>query len=345
MQSLDEKVIGQLRRWLQQDQVVWLCTVIASWGSAPRIPGSLMVCNRAGEVVGSLSGGCVEEDLVEQLQQGLLAADSAAYKIYGASEADIERFNLPCGGTLGVLIEPMTTGQLPMIEAIEKALARRENVRRQCQWQPGASLPSMQVTVCQQRGALSFECDEQGLPQSLSQVYGPISQLIIIGVTEVTQALAQFALAADFRVTVVDPRPEMAAQWAGQWKEQSNANHSEYTAPLITGMPDDVIAELAVDANTAIVAVTHDPRIDDMGLMDAFNTPAFYIGAMGSSKTSAKRRERLTLLGVDEAQLQRLHAPIGLDIRSKTPVEIAIAIIAELVLERARHCRPVIANG
>jgi len=162
----------------------------------------------------------------------------------------------------------------------------------------------------------------------LSQVYGPQTHLFIIGITEISRALAQFALAAAYRVTVCDPRAELADSW--------DIEH----CLLLTAMPDDALSGqgegITVDADTAIVAVTHDPRIDDMGLLEAFNTSAFYIGAMGSRRSSASRRQRLLDLDISEQQLLRLHAPIGLSIGSKTPVEIAIAIMAELISERAR---------
>ena len=169
---------------------------------------------------------------------------------------------------------------------------------------------------------LTLERDDSGQPVSLRQRYGPIAQLLIIGVTEVSHYLADFAMAAGYQVAVCDPRPEMAQQWPKK------------NSVLLTGMPDDVVRQRA-DCFTAIVALSHDPRIDDMGLMDAFSTEAFYIGAMGSQRNSDKRCQRLQQLGVSEQQLQRLHAPIGLDIGSKTPVEIAVSILAQLIAVRA----------
>ncbi len=323
MISLDEKVIGQVRQWLQCGEPVWLCTVIHTWGSAPRLPGSLMVCNQQGVVVGSLSGGCVEDDLIAQLQAGELAQHAPVYKLYGQTKEEVERFRLPCGGTLGVLIEPLEPAQLDIFTAIESALQQRKMLWRQCDW------PSNTMTTCAVSrqnttvSLLNFECDDSGRPISLRQVYGPLTQLIIIGITEVSRFLAEFALAADYQVTVCDPRAELAEQW-----QVANTT-------VLTAMPDDVIREQA-DSHTAIVALSHDPRVDDMGLMDAFATEAFYIGAMGSQKSSNNRRQRLQQLGVSEQQLQRLHAPIGLDISSKTPVEIAVSILAQLIAARAQ---------
>lgn len=327
MQSMDLIVIAQLRQWLQQGECAWLCTVIETWGSAPRRPGNLMVCNRAGVVVGSLSGGCIEEDLVEQLQWGTLADKEATYKIYGETAAEVERFKLPCGGTLGVLIEPFQPCSLADIESIESALLARKNIRRLCSW----SEHQQTLELTTQAPALHLQLDSSGKPQRLEQIYGPVTHLFIIGISEVSRYLAELALTVGYRVTVCDPRPELAESWL--------VEHSQ----LLTMMPDDAVREgisaATIDRNTAIVALTHDPRIDDMGLMDAFDSDAFYIGAMGSKKSSDSRRQRLLQLNIEPAALKRLHAPIGLDIKSKTPVEIAISIIAELIEVRASQRR------
>jgi xanthine dehydrogenase accessory factor len=166
---------------------------------------------------------------------------------------------------------------------------------------------------------------EGNAPLSLRQVYGPQYHLFLVGISEVSRALAKFALLMDYRVSVCDPRPEQIAAW--------NVDNVQ----LIRAMPDDAVGKYANDSRSAVLALTHDPRIDDMGLMEAFNTEAFYIGAMGSSATSAKRRQRLLQLDIAEADLERLHAPIGLPIGSKTPSEIAIAILAELTQVRAQQ--------
>ncbi|MFT5693472.1 MAG: xanthine dehydrogenase accessory factor [Oceanicoccus sp.] len=349
MQSLDLQVIGQLCRWLEQGDEVWFCTVIETWGSSPRRPGSLMVFHPSGVMVGSLSGGCVEDDLLEQLQKGELAAKVSEYKLYGETQEEIERFKLPCGGTLGVLIEPIGPNDVQIFRDIEFALKRRFNVLRHVVWGSGNSINEcdQQVDISKLHPCIEFEKDSDSHPSSLKHVYGPETHLFIIGISEVSRALAQFALAAAYKVTVCDPREELAEQW-----DVENTR-------LIIDMPDDAIranlldnintdtsskgtgvraiAESTIDAHSAIVAVTHDPRIDDMGLMEAFSSSAFYIGAMGSIGSSKNRRERLRQLDIPEDQLSRLHAPIGIEIGSKTPVEIAISIMAELISERAKQ--------
>jgi xanthine dehydrogenase accessory factor len=282
-----------------------------------------MVCNNDGEQCGSLSGGCIEEDLLAKVVAGKVPADGASHTIYGATAEEAERFKLPCGGTLGVLIEPLgnTADTRQWLEQVVAAIEKRQCITRDVDWikntqalQPGNIGERFQIRR------------EDGAPLSLHQVYGPQFHLLLIGVSEVTRYLASFALMMDYRVSVCDPRPEQIEGW--------NVEH----VSLIQSMPDDAVLAHGNDDRTAILALTHDPRIDDMGLMEAFNTQAFYIGAMGSMATSTKRRDRLQLLGISELALQRLHAPIGLSIGSKTPAEIAIAILAELTGVRAgRH--------
>jgi len=348
VQSLDLQVIGQLCRWLRQGDSIWFCTVIDTWGSSPRRPGSLMVFHPTGLMVGSLSGGCVEDDLLEQLQKGEIAATSAKYKLYGETQEEIERFKLPCGGTLGILIEPVGPDQLSYFEEIESALSRRLNIQRNVCWENNSlsSLQPQSISITEHHPLIDFKKESNHQPVSLVQVYGPETHLFIIGISEISRALAQFAVAAAYKVTVCDPREELEKQW-----DVENTR-------LIIDMPDDAIrknlidhheldrnnlnedhsiGDSVIDSHTAIVAVTHDPRIDDMGLMEAFNSPAFYIGAMGSVRSSDKRRERLRQLDISENQLARLHAPIGIEIGSKTPVEIAISIMAELISERVQQ--------
>ncbi|WP_101757053.1 XdhC family protein [Oceanicoccus sp. KOV_DT_Chl] len=322
---LDLAVISQLNRWLHEGTSCWLCTVVETWGSSPRRTGSLLACNSEGIIVGSLSGGCVEDDLIAQLQTGTIAADRACYKIYGQTQTDIERFKLPCGGTLGILIEPFVelisdTIKQQFIQ-IEQSLLQRKAIQRTVNYTDG----TQSVDVTHQRPDLHLDKNEHHQPRQLQHTYGPEVHLMIIGICEVSRYLAQFALATGYRVSVCDPRPELKSQW-----QIDNTS-------IHTGMPDDVVRDYANDPNCAIVTVSHDPRLDDMGLMDAFSTPAFYLGAMGSQASSNKRRQRLLQLGISEQQLHRLHAPIGIDIHSKTPAEIAIAIIADII---ARYNEP-----
>lgn len=317
MHAVDEEVITQVRQWLQADRGCWLATVIGTWGSSPRPVGSLFACDRDGHIVGSLSGGCVEEDLLEKLTSGELAADRAQFFTYGISAEESEKFGLPCGGSLYIVIEPLApdTATRAHFEHLQQQLAARRRVRRIVDLRAN----TMTLEDVADYAPLSWDEDRQ----LLTHTYGPRFQLFIIGAGMVSKYLAQMAANLDYAITVCDPRQQMLDDFdiAG--------------VTLTAEMPDDAVRARASDPGSAIVALTHDPRIDDMGLMEALKTDAFYVGAMGSRKTSASRRERLKALDLTDAEIDRLHAPIGIPIGSKTPPEIAISILAEITAVRS----------
>ncbi len=318
MQAVDDEVLTQVNRWLEAGEPCWLATVIETWGSSPRPVGSLFACNAQGRTVGSLSGGCVEDDLLEKLTGGELAGERPQFFRYGISAEETERFGLPCGGSLHIVIEPLAP-QPDTRRHFAHLLARlgeRAWVQRRVELRSG----ERSATDVDGFAPLSWNAESQ----TLVHTYGPRHQLFVIGAGMVSKYLAELALKLDYQVTVCDPRQHLL---------------DDFGIPgvrLVNDMPDDAVRRHASDPASAIVALTHDPRIDDMGLMEALYTPAFYVGAMGSSRTSASRRERLRALEVDEAAVDRLHAPIGLPIGSKTPPEIAIAIMAEIIAVRSR---------
>ena len=318
MKNADTEVLNQLTRWVEEGIMSWLCTVVKTWGSSPRPVGSLLCCNKDGLVSGSLSGGCIEEDLLERLKNKQLALEKPELLIYGATEEEVERFQLPCGGQLHVVIEPVSTKiHLPELYRIGSRLQLRECIERTVDIATG----EMQVQEKERFQHLKFSGDFETTDNKgkvMSQTYGPRYQLFLIGAGQVSMYLAQFAQALDYHVVVCDPREEMIEQWPVEGVQ------------LIVGMPDDAVKDNANDHFSAIIALTHDPRIDDMGLMEALKTEAFFIGAMGSVRTSLKRRERLELLDLSKDEISKLHAPVGLPIGSKTPAEIAIAILAQL---------------
>lgn len=317
MENADQLVLGKLVEWVEAGKPSWLCTVIKTWGSSPRPIGSLLSCNIDGEIAGSLSGGCVEDDLIEKLQRGDLAADTPAVIVYGETQEESDRFGLPCGGQLHIVIEPIR-GSTEDFKTIIDHLDSRQCIERALDIQTGkfeiASVPRFKHL-----SVTGVEGDFTGL----HQVYGPRFQLFLIGAGPVSIYVAQMARALDYQVLVCDPRPQMIEQWPVEGVQ------------LVNAMPDDAVETYADDRFSAIVALTHDPRIDDMGLMQALKTNAFFVGAMGSERTSAKRRERLLQLDLTQAEIDRLHAPVGLPIGSKTPAEIAIAILAQLTSLRA----------
>ncbi len=316
MQAVDKEVLGQVLRWLEQGISCWLATVVQTWGSSPRPVGSLLACDKDGHLVGSLSGGCVEDDLLEKLTRGELAADGAQFFQYGITAEETEKLGLPCGGHLYIVVEPQhpSTESIEHFRALNDALQSRHCVQRE------VNLQAQTTKVSNVEQFTPLHWDEAG--QTLTHTYGPRHQLFIIGAGMVSKYLADLAKLLDYEVTVCDPREDLLADFGVSG------------TTLINDMPDDAIRKHAKDAATAIVALTHDPRIDDMGLMEALTTDAFYIGAMGSTRTSASRRERLLALDVSEQDIAKLHAPIGLPIGSKTPPEIAIAILAEITAVR-----------
>jgi xanthine dehydrogenase accessory factor len=223
------------------------------------------------------------------------------------------RLGLPCGGTLEVVIEPVKPEQVNLYQALSASVDKRELVQRKVNLHTGET----SLTPVERFTQLSVQ------DNFLLHTYGPTFQLLLIGAVQVAWYLSEMAQALDYAVEICDPREELIDSFSAS------------NVMLVNSMPDDWLREKIIDQRTAVIALCHDPRIDDMALMEVLHRDAFYIGAMGSARTSAKRRERLQQLDIPEKDLKRLHAPVGLDIGSKTPPEIAIAILAELTRLRA----------
>lgn len=324
IENADQQVLSQLTRWIKAGKKSWLATVVKTWGSSPRPVGSLLCCNEDGHVAGSLSGGCIEEDLLEKITNGKLATTKPEVMLYGKTTEESERFGLPCGGQLHIVVEPqMDKSNLARFETITQRLAQRECVERKVDVATGEITVEERDRFKHLQFTGEFENSTTPNEKFLVQTYGPRYQLFLIGAGQVSQYLAQMAQMLDYHVVVCDPRQEMIDQWTIEGTQ------------LVNDMPDDAVRQHADDYFSAIIALTHDPRIDDMGLMEALTTDAFFIGAMGSIRTSAKRRERLIQLDLSEEQINKLHAPVGLPLGSKTPAEIAIAILAQLTALRS----------
>tara|TARA_R110002110_G_scaffold158656_1_gene356138 strand:- start:19766 stop:20725 length:960 start_codon:yes stop_codon:yes gene_type:complete len=319
MLTQDQAILGSALGWLVEavPVEVWLCTVVAAQGSSPRPPGALLACNGRGEQVGSLSGGCIEEDLLERLQSGRLPVAQAELIEYGVTAEQNERLGLPCGGRLQVLVQRLQVERdQRWLRAALEAIAARSCLRRSVSVDTGSTA----IMAEEHHTPLAFDGG------TLKQTFGPQMRLLLVGAGQIGQSLAELALAMDYEVLVVDPRPSMRAQWQGP------------AVPLLAAMPDDAVREYASDRHSIVITLTHDPRIDDMALMEALTTDAWYVGALGSRRTTEKRLERLRQLDISEDRLAALHAPVGLDIGSKTPLEITVAIMAQLVqLRRARQ--------
>jgi xanthine dehydrogenase accessory factor len=306
MDSLDLQVLAQAREWKQHGHDVWLVTVIETWGSAPRPPGALLAMRGDGLVVGSVSGGCVEDDLIDRVRHGERVGKPSLVT-YGVTKEEAARFGLPCGGNLRLVQEPLL--DVAWVGDILERTARHELVARRLDLSSGA------VTIEPASRGEVFQFDGR----SLRALFGPRWRLLIIGAGQLSRVVAQMALALDFEVVCCDPREEYHLTW-----DIPNTTFSK-------AMPDDLVAELQLDPHSAVIAVTHDPKLDDMALLEALKSPAFYVGALGSRGNTAKRKERLALFDLSPAEIDRLHGPVGLDLGSKTPAEIAVSIVAEIV--------------
>ena len=309
MDSLDLQVLQQARDWHAAGDKVWLVTVIETWGSAPRPPGALLALRGDGLVVGSVSGGCVEDDLIERVRHGE-RVDKPSLIAYGVTKEEAARFGLPCGGNLRLVQEPLQ--RIDWVDEVLARTARHELVARALDLASGA----VAVEAAMRGEAFAFD------GQRLRALFGPRWRMLIVGAGQLSRALAGMALALDFEIVCCDPREEYHLTWDVPGTTFSKA------------MPDDLVLELQLDAHSAVVAVTHDPKLDDMVLLEALKSPAFYVGALGSRGNTAKRKERLALFDLSADEIGRLHGPIGLDLGSKTPAEIAVSILAEIIAVR-----------
>jgi xanthine dehydrogenase accessory factor len=314
MDNLDLSVLRTAATWRAETRGVVLGTVTRTWGSAPRPVGSLVAVRDDGLIAGSVSGGCIEDDLVEQLRGGSLALARPTPLRYGVGAEEARRFGLPCGGTLELMLEPL--GPQSGLDALLARLERGERVRRTLDLATGAT-----TLANAEPGADTLTLSDAQLVSH----HGPQWRLLVIGAGQMTDYLAQMALALGYGVTVCDPRAEYADGF------------SINGVQLTRDMPDDVVTAFKPDGATAIVALTHDPKLDDLALMEALRGDAFYVGAIGSRVNQAKRRARLhEHFDLTEQQLDRLHGPVGLDIGARTPPEIALSILAEMTAVRYR---------
>lgn len=306
MDSIDLEVLKTAAGWIGAGHRCELITVIKTWGSSPRPIGATLAICDDGRVVGSVSGGCIEDDLIERVRQHGITRTLPEIVSYGITADEAHRFGLPCGGTIELAIEPLSCAST-IIELLDR-LERHELVARNLNLQTG------EVTLAPAAaGAVQQIAD--GV---LTTIHGPRWRLFIIGAGQLSRFLAQVATAMDYYVTVCDPREEYRAGWQLPGVQ------------LVHAMPDDLVIEARLDHRSAVVALTHDPKLDDLALMEALKSDAFYVGAIGSRVNNAKRRERLKEFDLTDEQLARLHGPIGIYIGSKTPSEIAISILAEL---------------
>jgi xanthine dehydrogenase accessory factor len=320
MENLDVMVLRGLRDWRASGKRALLATVVRTWGSSPRPVGSIMALCEDGAVLGSVSGGCIEDDLIYQHTQAYATAVSAegnrktipsgppAFVKYGITADEAHRFGLPCGGTLELLLEYDPDAQA--LAELVTALEAGQLMQRSVQLKDG----SVALAPALAPAELSVSASQ------LVNTFGPEYRMLLIGAGQLTEYLATMALFSGFAVTVCDPREEYRSAW------------SVPGAKVLGDMPDDVVIAFKPDRRSCVIALTHDPKLDDLALMEALATDAFYVGAIGSRRNNDTRHQRMAEhFSLDESALARLRGPIGIYIGSKTPPEIAVSVMAEVL--------------
>ncbi|WP_170432921.1 XdhC family protein [Ruegeria arenilitoris] len=301
--------------WFREGRGAVLATVVETWGSAPRRVGAQLVISGDGRIEGSVSGGCVEGAVIVEALEAIEEGEARLLE-FGVSDEDAFAVGLACGGTIRVLVEPVGA-VLPeqMLAELVAARARRDPVAYEVNIETGHRALRRNAYADRLRMDRSgFEEDGQ----TFVAVHNPPLRLIVVGAVHIAQALVPMARIAGYDPIIIDPREAFASQSRFPGEK------------LLTDWPDEAVASIGLDARTAVVLLTHDPKLDDPALQAALNSEVFYIGALGSSRTHAKRVQRMTEAGFSAAQLQRIHGPIGLDIGAAGPAEIAVAIIAQM---------------
>ena len=314
--------------WVTAGGRAALATVVETWGSAPRPVGSQLAISGDAEIVGSVSGGCVEGAVVAE---ALDALDDGTPRLldYGVSDAEAFAVGLACGGRIRVLVEPVGVGRgLPVALLGELAAARAARTPAVLAVRPGSD----ERRLITGAGDPLWSEAESALVNDRARfaddwflgVHNPPLRMAVVGAVHIAQALVPMAGIAGYDLLVVDPREAFA----------SPARFPGVT--LSHEWPDAALAAFGLDTRTAVVTLTHDPKLDDPAIRAALEAPVFYLGCLGSSRTHAKRVARLTEAGFDAAAIARIHAPIGADIGAQSPAEIAVAILAEIT-ERLRR--------
>jgi xanthine dehydrogenase accessory factor len=312
MENLDVMVLRTLRDWRLAGRRALLTTVVRTWGSSPRPVGSIMALAEDGTVVGSVSGGCIEDDMIARYSRahgdGAMPRGAPALVKYGITADEAHRFGLPCGGTLELLLE--YDPDPASLQTIVAALERGRLMQRTVALADG----SVKLVEAASPAELSISDAE------LTNTFGPEYRMLLIGAGQLAEYLSTMAQFSGFAVTVCDPRTEYNSSW----------NVSGVT--LTTAMPDDAVKAFNPDRRSCVVALTHDPKLDDLALLEALEREAFYVGAIGSRKNAQARRQRMIEhFGQTETSLARLRGPIGIYIGSKTPPEIAVSVMAEIL--------------
>lgn len=302
--------------WHRAGKGAVLATVVETWGSAPRPVGSQLAISGEGEIQGSVSGGCVEGAVIVEAQEALEQGGSRLLT-FGVSDDEAFAAGLACGGTIRVLVEPVGT-DIPrdMLAELVARRAAREAVGYR------VDLENWERALIGPDDAPDrFRADRSGTDEDgrrFIAVHNPPLRMVVVGAVHIAQALIPMARLAGYDPLIIDPRGAFAQE------------HRFPGETIREDYPDEVLPDFGLDARTAVVTLSHDPKIDDPAIEAALASPCFYIGCLGSTRTHAKRVERLTARGVPPEQMARIHAPVGLDIGSRSPAEIAISVMAQI---------------
>ena len=313
LQNAEHAVFETANEWLLLGHRVFLFTVVRTWGSSPRPIGSIMVLRDDGRVAGSVSGGCLEDDLIDSLSRDGLPDGKPTVITYGLDADEAHRFGLPCGGTLQLVRESLCE-QRELPELLHR-LRCGQLVRRVVDMTSGATVLSQPTD---DDASLVFD------NKYLSTIHGPGWRMLLIGAGHLSSYVAAMAVPLGYAVTICDPRSEY---WDGLHIPGVNQ---------VRTMPDDTVIDMRLDQRSVVLALTHDPKLDDLALIEALVSPAFYVGAIGSRRNSEARRERLALFGLSQPSLAKLHAPVGIYLGGTTPPEIALSIVAAVTASRHR---------
>jgi len=310
----DIEIIRQSLDYLKNDSFITFCTVARTWGSSPRPPGALLVISEQGIHFGSVSGGCIEDDLLLKYNEGVFDHGKTTTLTYNASNADTAHVKIPCGSTLEIVIERISDSH--QLKTIYEHLCNGQTISRLTQINENTS--SIETTGSPDR---DFFYNEQYLKRS----FGPGWRIIITGANDVSAYVARLGKMLGYSIIICEPRKNHLSSWTLQGCE------------ITSLMPDDAVDKYAINFSTVVLSLSHDLKLDDMTLLRALELDLFYVGAIGSKKSQHTRLQRLTELGLSQDSLKKLHAPVGLNINSKIPAEIAVSIFAELTLLRNTH--------
>ncbi|SHJ93373.1 xanthine dehydrogenase accessory factor [Shimia gijangensis] len=301
--------------WHRAGRGAVLATVVETWGSAPRRVGAQMVVSGDGQIEGSVSGGCVEGAVMVEALEALEKGVSRLLE-FGVSDGDAFAVGLACGGTIRVMVEPVGVILSEQVLAdLVDARAERRAVAYVCDPEKGGG--RLVSGGFEQR----FRMDRSGIGEDgrFVAIHNPPLRVVIVGAVHIAQDFVPMARIAGFDPILVDPRSAFGsdARFPGE--------------AILDDWPDDAMDAIGLDARTALVLLTHDPKLDDPALHKALKSNAFYLGALGSKRTHAKRVERLQEAGFTHSEIERIHGPIGLDIGAAGPSEIAVSILSEMI--------------